>query len=141
MPLLHDDRLFPADPETRSIARRLYDGIRELPILSPHGHTQAAWFAKNEAFPDPAALFIQPDHYVHRMLYSQGVSLDELEIGVARISDPRKVWRIFAEHYYLFRGTPTRLWLDFAFQELFGIEERLAGTTADLYFDTISAKL
>ena len=141
MPLLHDDRLFPADPETRSIARRLYDGIRELPILSPHGHTQAAWFAKNQAFPDPAALFIQPDHYVHRMLYSQGVSLDDLEIGVAKISDPRKVWRIFAEHYYLFRGTPTRLWLDYAFQELFGLEERLSAQTADVYFDTIAAKL
>jgi glucuronate isomerase len=141
MPLLHDDRLFPADPATRSIARQLYASVRELPILSPHGHTQAAWFAKNQAFPDPAKLFIQPDHYVHRMLYSQGVSLDALEIDVEHISDPRKVWRIFAEHYYLFRGTPTRLWLDFAFQELFGLENRLTARTADLYFDTISSKL
>jgi glucuronate isomerase len=141
MPLLDDDRLFPADPETRSIARRLYNSVRELPILSPHGHTQAAWFAKNHAFSDPATLFIQPDHYVHRMLYSQGVSLDELEIGAAHITDPRKVWRIFAEHYYLFRGTPTRLWLDFAFQELFGLDERLTAQTADMYFDMISAKL
>jgi glucuronate isomerase len=141
MPLLHDDRLFPADPATRSIARQLYASVRELPILSPHGHTQAAWFAKNQAFPDPAKLFIQPDHYVHRMLYSQGVSLDALEIDVENISDPRKVWRIFAEHYYLFRGTPTRLWLDFAFQELFGLENRLTARTADLYFDTISSKL
>jgi glucuronate isomerase len=141
MPLLHDDRLFPADAATRSVARRLYESVRELPIISPHGHTQAAWFAKNHAFPDPATLFIQPDHYVHRMLYSQGVSLEDLEIGAAKISDPRKVWRIFAEHYYLFRGTPTRLWLDFAFQELFGLDERLTAQTADLYFDTISAKL
>jgi glucuronate isomerase len=141
MPLLHDDRLFSADQPTRSVARRLYASVRDLPIVSPHGHTQAAWFAKNHAFPDPATLFIQPDHYVHRMLYSQGVSLDDLEIGAARVSNPRKVWRIFAEHYYLFRGTPTRLWLDFAFQELFGLEERLAGGTADLYFDTISVKL
>jgi glucuronate isomerase len=141
MPLLHDDRLFPADPSTRSVARRLFASVRELPILSPHGHTLAAWFAKNQAFPDPAKLFIQPDHYVHRMLYSQGVSLDELEIGAEHISDPRKVWRVFAEHYYLFRGTPTRLWLDFAFQELFGLDERLSSKTADLYFDTISAKL
>jgi glucuronate isomerase len=75
------------------------------------------------------------------MLYSQGVSLDALEIDVEHISDPRKVWRIFAEHYYLFRGTPTRLWLDFAFQELFGLENRLTARTADLYFDTISSKL
>src|SRR6202041_992525 len=73
--------------------------------------------------------------------YSQGVSLDELEIGKAELKDARKVWRIFASHYYLFRGTPTRLWLDFAFQELFGMEQRLSETTADLYFDAISEKL
>ena len=93
MPLLDDNRLFPADPTTRSIARRLYDSIRDLPIVSPHGHTQASWFATNAPFPDPAKLFIQPDHYVHRMLYSQGISLDDLEIGVPEIKDPRRVWR------------------------------------------------
>jgi glucuronate isomerase len=120
MPLLHDDRLFPADPTTRSIAQRLFATVRDLPIVSPHGHTQAGWFATNEAFPDPSKLFIQPDHYVHRMLYSQGVKLEDLEIGKAVIENPRKVWKIFADHYYLFRGTPSRLWLDYAFQEQFG---------------------
>src|SRR5580692_6528023 len=139
--LIHEDRLFPAEPAARSIARALYESIKGLPIVSPHGHTQAAWFAKNEPFPDPAKLFVQPDHYIYRMLYSQGVSLDDLEIGQAELKDARKVWRIFASHYYLFRGTPTRLWLDFAFQELFGMEQRLSETTADLYFDAISEKL
>jgi glucuronate isomerase len=115
--------------------------VRHLPIVSPHGHTQAAWFARNEPFPNPAKLFIQPDHYIYRMLYSQGISLEDLEIGRAEIKDPRRVWRIFAEHYYLFRGTPTRLWLDFAFQELFGINERLSRQTADAAFDRISEKL
>jgi glucuronate isomerase len=86
-------------------------------------------------------LFVQPDHYVFRMLYSQGISLEELEIGQERIAEPRKVWRIFASHYHLFRGTPTRLWLDFAFQELFGLTERLSSTTADTYYETIEAKL
>ncbi len=141
MPLLHDDRLFPADPTTLNIARRLYATVRNLPIISPHGHTNAGWFASNEAFPDPAKLFIQPDHYVHRMLYSQGVRLEDLEIGKPVIEDPRKVWHIFADHYYLFRGTPSRLWLDYAFQEQFGMTERLSPKTADLYFDTISEKL
>src|ERR1700710_2769206 len=89
--LLHEDRLFPADPETRGIARRLYDSIHKLPIISPHGHTQAAWFAHNQPFPNPAKLFVQPDHYVYRMLYSQGVSMDDLEIGVAEMKDPRRV--------------------------------------------------
>ena len=139
--LIHEDRLLPADPSTRSVARALYAHVRSLPIVSPHGHTQAAWFARNEPFPDPAKLFVQPDHYVYRMLYSQGVSMEDLEIGRQEIKDPRKVWRIFATHYYLFRGTPTRMWLDFAFQELFGLEERLSEKTADLYYDTIAAKL
>jgi len=139
--LIHEDRLFPSEQETRKIARALYGHIRNLPIVSPHGHTQARWFASNEPFPDPATLFVQPDHYVYRMLLSQGVSMEELEIGAPELKDPRKVWRIFASHYYLFRGTPTRMWLDYAFQELFGLQERLSENTADLYFDVISEKL
>jgi glucuronate isomerase len=139
--LIHPDRLLPAEPGTRTIARALYESARNLPIVSPHGHTQAAWFSRNEPFPNPAALLVQPDHYIFRMLYSQKVSLEELEIGRPELKDPRKVWRIFATHYYLFRGTPTRLWLDFVFQELFGLEQRLSEKTADLYFDTISEKL
>jgi glucuronate isomerase len=139
--LIHPDRLFPAEACTRKIARTLYEHVRSLPLVSPHGHTQATWFAENEQFPDPAKLFVQPDHYIYRMLYSQGVSLEDLEIGRPELKDARKVWRIFARHYYLFRGTPTRLWLDFAFQELFELNERLSEGTADLYFDTISEKL
>ncbi|MGO9317085.1 MAG: glucuronate isomerase [Terracidiphilus sp.] len=139
--LNHEDRLLPADPATRKIAKALYAQVRSLPIVSPHGHTQAGWFARNEAFPDPAKLFVQPDHYVFRMLYSQGISLEDLEIGHAELKDARKVWRIFASHYYLFRGTPTRIWLDYSFRELFGMEERLSAKTADLYFDTIAEKL
>jgi glucuronate isomerase len=96
-PLLHPDRLFPIEPEARRIARHLYESVRDLPILSPHGHTDPRWFAQNEAFPDPATLFVKPDHYVTRMLYSQGVTLEEL--GIARRdgkpveADPRLVWR------------------------------------------------
>lgn len=141
MSLLDDQRLMPVEPTARDIAKRLFDSVRSLPIVSPHGHTQAAWFARNEPFPDPAKLFVQPDHYIYRMLYSQGIPLEDLEIGVAEMRDPRKVWRIFAQRYYLFRGTPTRLWLDHAFQELFGFNERLCPENADSYFDRISEKL
>jgi glucuronate isomerase len=139
--LIHPDRLFPADPDTRKIARSLYEHVKDSPIISPHGHTQAAWFTEDEAFPDPAKLFVQPDHYVHRLLYSQGVSLGELEIGKAVIENPRAVWKKFAENYYLFRGTPTRMWLDWEFAELFGMTEPLSEKTADLYYDRISEKL
>ena len=141
MTILNDDRLFPPDPATRAIARRLYSEIRSLPILSPHGHTNAQWFAEDQAFPDPARLFIAPDHYIYRMLYSQGVRLEDLGVGNRPDMDPRSVWRLFAKNYYLFRGTPTRMWLDYAFQEHFGLQERLSAENADQYFDTISERL
>jgi glucuronate isomerase len=139
--LLHEDRLFPSDEGTRAIARKIYSQIRRLPIVSPHGHTQASWFSRNESFSDPVALFVQPDHYIFRMLYSQGISLEQLEIGKLKMDEPRKVWRLFAKNYYLFRGTPTRLWLDYAFQESFGLTKQLSLSTADEYYDQIKAKL
>jgi len=138
---IHEDRLFPADPDTRAIAKALYAHIKALPIISPHGHTQAAWFAKNEPFPDPAKLLVQPDHYVFRMLYSQGISLEDLEIGRPELKNPRKVWSIFASHYHLFRGTPTRMWMDYVFEEVFGLQQRFSASTADLFFDTIAERL
>jgi glucuronate isomerase len=141
--ILHEDRLFPADPGTRGIARRLYETVCDLPILSPHGHTDARWFAANEPFPDPSRLLIIPDHYIFRMLYSQGIQLEELGVGTKDLSqaEARAIWRRFAANYYLFRGTPTRLWLDYTFQKNFGLNERLSEKNADQYYDTIAAKL
>jgi glucuronate isomerase len=141
MSILNDDRLLPAETETRSIARRLYAEVCALPILSPHGHTNAEWFATDQPFPNPAQLFIVPDHYIFRMLYSQGIPLSDLGVGPQSSADPRKVWRLFAEHYYLFRGTPTRIWLDYAFETLFGLQTRLGATNADEYYDSISEHL
>jgi glucuronate isomerase len=143
--LLHEDRLFPAEPTMRAIARRLYAPIRDLPIVSPHGHTDPRWFAENKPFPDPATLFVKPDHYIFRMLYSQGVRLEDL--GIARKdggeveSDPRKIWRLFASHWHLFRGTPTRLWFEHAASTIFGIEQRLSPANADAIYDQIAEKL
>ncbi|SEP62839.1 glucuronate isomerase [Faunimonas pinastri] len=143
--LLDEDRLFPADNTTRAIARRLYSTVRDLPIVSPHGHTDPRWYAENEAFPDPAKLFVVPDHYIFRMLYSQGIPLEDLGIptrdGTPVETDPRVIWRRFAENYFLFRGTPTRTWLDHAFATLFDLDVRLSAETADLYYDRISERL
>ncbi|HEU6442930.1 MAG TPA: glucuronate isomerase [Microvirga sp.] len=143
--LIHPDRLFPAEPVARDVARRLYEGIRDLPIISPHGHTDPRWYAENEPFPDPATLFVIPDHYIFRMLYSQGVSLEELGIPTKDAApverDPRAIWRRFAARYYLFRGTPTRAWLDHTFATLFGFTERLCADNADAYYDRIDAAL
>lgn len=142
---LHPDRLFPAEPATRAVARRLHAEIAALPIVSPHGHTDPSWFALNEAFPNPAALLITPDHYVFRMLYSQGVPMEALGVpradGGAVETDPRAMWRVFAAHYHLFRGTPSRLWLDWVFSEVFGLTERLSEGTADRQYDVIHAAL
>ena len=145
MALLDDNRLFPVDEAGRRIARALYDSVKALPIISPHGHTEPRWFAENQPFPDPAQLLVVPDHYIFRMLVSQGIGLADLGVPSADGSpvetDGRKIWRRFAENYHLFRGTPTRLWLDDTFQNLFGLTARLSAETADQYYDHIAETL
>jgi glucuronate isomerase len=141
---LHDDRLFPADPTVRAIARQLYQEVRGCPIVSPHGHCDPKWFADNAPFSNPAALLVTPDHYLTRMLYSQGVPLGSL--GAAPPDqpsnvDPRAAWQLFADHYHLFLGTPSRIWLDQTFSEIFGLDVVLDGETADHYFDVITDAL
>lgn len=137
---LHPDRLLPVDPITRDLARELYAQVKDLPIISPHGHTDPEWFAGNVNFGNAAELLLQPDHYVFRMLYSQGVPLADLGIGNPA-ADPRESWRLFAQRYYLFRGTPSRMWLDWVFAEVFGMGVQLCAETSDLYFDTITEML
>ena len=142
---MHPDRLFPADPGTRAIARRLYNTIGALPIISPHGHTDPRWFADNTPFSDPVSLLLTPDHYITRMLYSQGLSLEELGVpGIvsgAPALDPRLIWRKFAAHYHLFRGTPTRLWLDWVLSAVFDTEAPLTPANADRTYDRIAERL
>lgn len=137
---LHPDRLFPSDPGQRDIARRLYAEVASLPIISPHGHTDPSWFADNAPFGNAAELLLHPDHYVFRMLYSQGISLDALGIG-NRDADPRESWRLFARNYHLFRGTPSRMWMDWVFAEVFGFDVQFSAETSDLYYDRITAAL
>ena len=145
MPVLDDDRLFPTDPAVRALARELYGTVRDLPIISPHGHTDPKWFATDAPFADPAQLFVTPDHYVFRMLHSQGIPLEDL--GVPRVDggaveqDGRRIWRLFAANYHLFRGTPSRIWVDHALQEVFGVTDRLSAGTADAIYDRIDAAL
>ncbi|MBB3950044.1 glucuronate isomerase [Aureimonas jatrophae] len=142
---LHPDRLLPIEPEARGIARRLFAEVETLPIVSPHGHTEPAWYAENPRFPDPAALFVVPDHYIFRMLYSQGVPLEALGVpradGGAVETDGRAIWRLFARHYPLFRGTPSRLWFEHSMQAVFGIEDRLSDANADALYDRIAEAL
>ncbi|HVS76636.1 MAG TPA: glucuronate isomerase [Steroidobacteraceae bacterium] len=145
---LHPDRLFPADPGTRAVARELYNTVRALPIISPHGHTDPRWFADNAPFSDPVSLLLTPDHYITRMLYSQGLSLEELGVtalGAGARSgaalDPRAVWRKFAAHYHLFRGTPTRLWLDWVLTAVFEAEAPLTPANADRTYERIAEHL
>lgn len=142
--ILRPERLFPPDPATRAVAVELYDGVRSLPLVSPHGHTDPRWFAENRPFSDPVSLLVAPDHYLTRMLYSRGVALEAL--GVAprdggAVADARSAWRTFAAHYHLFRGTPSGLWFDHVLVALFEVEQRLEPETADEIYDRISAAL
>jgi glucuronate isomerase len=141
--MLHPDRLFPSDLNTRDIARNLYSQVKNLPIISPHGHTDPAWFADNQPFGNPTDLLITPDHYIFRMLYSQGISLEQLGISAVgkkaqTTTGPKEVWRIFASNYHLFRGTPSQLWLDHVFAEIFDIPDQLTADTANAYYDNIA---
>ena len=145
MTLLNPDRLFPTDPAVRARARALYEAVADLPIVSPHGHCDPQWFAENQRFPDPAALFVTPDHYLFRMLVSQRVRLEDLGIsrtdGGAVDTDPRTIWRRFAEHFYLFAGTPSWLWMNHALETVFGVDEPLNSGSADAIFDAVEAQL
>jgi glucuronate isomerase len=143
--ILDDNRFFSPEPSVRRVARELYEGVKDLPIVSPHGHTEPAWFSKNEPFTDPTELLIIPDHYVFRMLYSQGYSLESLGIpprdGAPVETDRRKIWQIFGDNFYIFAGTPSSLWLSHEFTTVFGIKEKLSGESAMRIYDQISEKL
>lgn len=141
---LHPDRLFPADPSVRAIARELHATVADLPIVSPHGHTDPGWFALDEPFGNPTELLLTPDHYLTRMLHSQGIRLEDLGVRPrdgGPIAEPEAAWRTFAEHAHLFRGTPSGIWLDHTFAEVFGFDERLGPATADRYYDGITEAL
>lgn len=144
---LHDDRALPADPVTRQIAREIYREVRGLPIVSMHGHVPVEWFADDTPFPDPAALLVTPDHYLMRMLVSQGgTTLAELGVapldgsGVAE-SDPRAIWRRFCESWKAFRGTPTRFWMEHELVTIFGVTQRPSAETADAIYDQVAAEI
>ena len=146
---LHPDRALPAEPGLRAVARRIYGSTMELPVVSMHGHVPVEVLADNDAFPDPAQLLITPDHYVTRMLVSQGMSPGEL--GVRVLGDPRasapvepaarEIWRRFCASWHLFRGTPSRYWLEHELVEVFGVTQAPCPESADAIFDTIAASL
>ena len=142
---MHADRCFDADAVVRSVARELYDGTRTLPILSPHGHVDPRVLATDEPFANATSLLVSPDHYVLRMLYARGVSLELLGVprrdGAPVEDDPRVVWRLFARHFHVFRGTPTGMWLEHELQELFGVSDHISADNADRVYDAIAERL
>jgi glucuronate isomerase len=141
---LHPERFFPPDPSTRAIATELFGEVCSLPLVSPHGHTDPRWFADNLAFSDPVSLLVTPDHYLTRMLYSQGVPLEALGVepnDAVGVADPRTAWRTFATHYHLFRATPSGLWFDHVLAAVFGVEHRLEAETADEIYDHVADAL
>jgi glucuronate isomerase len=143
---LSEERYFHSDPAQRRVAGELYGIVADLPLICPHGHVDPRLLADEEAtFGTPTDLLIRPDHYVFRMLYSQGVPMESLGVpridGVPVEQDHRKIWQTFADHFYLFRGTPSGTWLASELQEVFGIERKLSGVTAEAVYDELEAKL
>ena len=136
--LLNENRFFPIDESSRNIAKRLFQEVEKLPIISPHGHTDPYWFAQNENFTNATDLLVIPDHYILRMLISQGLNLKDLGVVTnnekSSKKDKREIWRLFANNYYLFRSTPSRLWMNHTFENLFGINKPLNEKNSRLLF-------
>ena len=143
--LLREDRCFDPDPGVRKIARELFQSTKDLPIVSPHGHVDPRLLADDEPFPEPTTLLVKPDHYLLRMLHSQGIPIERLGVatrdGTPAEPDPRKAWQTFADHWKLFRGTPTAAWLGYELYQVFGVRTRLSGATAQAVYDEICEKL
>jgi glucuronate isomerase len=142
---LHEDRFFNPNPEVRNYAGEIYNSIKDLPIISPHGHVDPKIFAENKPFPNPTELFLIPDHYLFRMLYSQGISMESLGVpaidGTEVEKDPLKIWQIFAENYYLFNVTPSGVWLDYEFSKVFGIKEKLNEKNAVKIYNELNERI
>src|ERR1044072_2781869 len=134
--LLHEDRFFDSDPAVRRAARALYEETRGLPLICPHGHVDPRVLAEDQPFGDPTELILRPDHYILRMLYARGVPLGQWLSG-----DPRRAWRLLAEHYYLFHGTPTAAWLDYELHHVFGVTRRLAAASAHAIYAEIGQQV
>ena len=139
----HPDRLLPAEAGTRDVARRLYEQVRDLPILSPHGHVPARWLADDVPFADPASLLVSPDHYVTRLLHARGESPADLGVGAGPLGEEkaRRAWRIFCAHWDAFAGTPSRFWMESELAGIFGVSVRPGADTADAIYDQIAARL
>ena len=143
---LSRERYFSPEPGQRRVAMALYESVAGLPLVCPHGHVDPRLFAEADYhFGSPTELLLIPDHYIFRMLYSQGVDMAALGVpqkdGTAEPTDHRRAWQLFADHFYLFRGTPTGIWLRDELAEVFGIEEALDGRNAQTIYDQIDEKL
>jgi glucuronate isomerase len=140
---LHPDRLLPPEPGVRAIARRLYVAVRDLPILSPHGHVDPRLLLHDEPFADPASLLVTPDHYVTRLLHASGVPLDALGVGRGQLAEAeaREVWRLLCSHWDVYRGTPVRYWLEAELAEIFEVSVRPSAQTADAIYDQVADRL
>jgi glucuronate isomerase len=140
---VHPDRLLPADPGVRAIARRLYDHVCRLPVIAPHGHVDPDVLLDNQPFPDPTTLLVTPDHYLTRLLHADGVQLSALGVGEGELSPSasRQAWRLLCERWHVYRGTPVRYWLEAELAEIFSVTVVPSASTADAIYDQISAAL
>ena len=150
------NRYFSSDPAQKRAAAELYESVKDLPLICPHGHVDPRMFADPDyQFGSPVDLLIIPDHYIFRMLYSQGIGLDELGIPPSKsppmkrgdlpdteaVKDHRAIWQRVCDNWHLFRATPTGIWLRDELADVFGITPKLNSANASAIYDAIEDKL
>lgn len=135
--------LFDPEPAVRETALELFAQTKSLGLICPHGHIAPSLLAEPGArFLHPTDLLIRFDHYIFRLLYSQGIALESLGVGVAEGEyDPIKAWEVFCQNFHLFDGTPTGLWLRLELTQLFGVTEKPSAKNARALYALIQAAL
>ena len=142
---MKNDRHLTSNEKALPLAREIFAQMNKWPIISPHGHVAAELILENKQFSNPVELLIKPDHYLTRMLFSQGISYEKLDLpnksAVVKGISPQEIWRIFAKNWKLFRGTPSRIWFQEILSKFFEIDEILNEVNADAIYEKISIVL
>ena len=135
--------LFDPEPSVRNVALELFSGAQNLGLICPHGHIAPGLLGDADTkFANPTDLLLRHDHYIFRLLYSQGIKLEDLGVGAREGEyDPINAWQVFCQHFHLFDGTPTGMWLRLELTQLFGITQKPTAKNALELYAQIQAAL
>lgn len=136
-----DTYLFGPSKTQKDLALELYQPVEKLGIIAPHGHVNPDLLADPMArFANPTELLVKYDHYLFRLLYSQGIPVEALGVGQTDY-DPKTAWHTFCSNFSLFDATPSGVWLRLELTRLFGVTEKPNADNAHAIYDQIDALL